>query len=140
MAVVLLSALLLTTSGGVALAAGKPGYPDRVSWGGISWQVKTSRAAVGPGPNVFAKQNVWVDAAGLHLQVARDASGTWTCAEVVGPTSYGYGTYSFVVASDVSAFDPNMVLGLFTWTDKADRKSTRLNSSHIQKSRMPSSA
>ena len=26
------------------------------------------------------------------------------------------------------------------WTDQKDRKSTRLNSSHIQKSRMPSSA
>jgi hypothetical protein len=98
--------------------AGKPGYPDRVTWGGLSWQVKTSQSAVGPGPNVFSKDNVWVDAAGLHLRIAQ-AGGKWTCAEVIGPTSYGHGTYTFVVASDVSAFDPNVVLGLFTWSDKA---------------------
>ena len=30
--------------------------------------------------------------------------------------------------------------GIVTWNPKRDRKSTRLNSSHIQKSRMPSSA
>jgi hypothetical protein len=101
-------------------AAGKPGYPDRISWGGASWQVKTSRSAVGPGPNVFAKANVSVDDSdALHLRVQKDASGKWTCAEIIGPTSFGYGTYTFTLASGVDDLDPNLVLGLFMWSDKA---------------------
>jgi len=105
---------------GPVLAAGKPGYPDHVTWGGLSWQVKTSNAPVGPGPNVFARANVSVDAGGaLHLQIQKDATGRWTTAEVIGPTSYGYGTYTFTMGSSVGGFDPNVVLGLFTWSDKA---------------------
>src|SRR5258706_1930305 len=103
-----------------SVAAGKPGYPDRVTWHGLSWQVKTSNAAVGPGPNIFSRANVNVDTSGfLHLHIARDASNRWTTAEVIAPTSYGYGTYTFTVATPLDAFDPNVVLGLFTWSDKA---------------------
>ena len=41
----------------------------------------------------------------------------------------------------VSTFDPNRYKGVAVdWMKTKDRKSTRLNSSHIQKSRMPSSA
>jgi len=104
---------------GLALAAGKPGYPDRVTWSGGSWQVKTSTAAVGPGPNIFSKTNVNVDASGfLHLRIAKDGSGRWTTSEVIGPTSYGYGTYTWTVATALDSFDPNVVLGLFTWSDR----------------------
>jgi hypothetical protein len=115
-----LAGLLVVTSAAPALAAGKPGYPDKVAWSGTTWDIKTSRSAVGPGPNVFDRANVTVDASGaLHLGIARTATGTWTCAEIIGPTSYGYGTYTFTLASPVDAFDPNVVLGLFTWSDKA---------------------
>src|SRR4029079_7311653 len=85
---------------GPLAAAGKPGYPDHVAWAGASWQVKTSNAAVGPGPNVFAKANVSVDGWDfLHLKIQKDANGRWTTAEVIGPTSYGYGTYTFTTGS-----------------------------------------
>jgi hypothetical protein len=105
---------------GLVLAAGKPGYPDTIVWNGLTWQVKTSRSAVGPGPNLFDKANVSVDSDGrLHLRIAPNAKGTWTCAEIIAPTSYGYGTYTFELASRVDALDPNVVLGLFTWSDKA---------------------
>jgi hypothetical protein len=105
---------------GGALAAGKPGYPDRVTWNGVSWQVKTSNAAVGPGPNIFSRANVSVDGSGfLHLKIAKDASGRWTTSEVIAPTSLGYGTYTFTVATRVDQLDPNVVLGLFTWSDRA---------------------
>ena len=104
----------------IAAAAGKPGYPDKVTWAGEVWSIKTSRAAVGPGPNVFARDNVSVDADGrLHLRITRDTSGDWTSAEVIGPRTYGYGTYTFTVASPVHDLDPNVVLGLFTWSDRA---------------------
>lgn len=97
---------------------GKPGYPDRISFGGYSWQVKSSNSPVGPGPNVFSTENVSVDSQGLHLQIAH-RNGTWTAAEVIGDTSLGYGTYTFTVASAVNSLDPQVVLGMFTWSDKA---------------------
>ena len=109
-------------------AAGKPGYPDRITWRGASWQVKTSSAAVGPGPNVFAKENVSVDAGGnLHLRIARNGAGRWTTAELIGPTSHGYGTYTFTLGSDVSGLDPNVVLGLFTWSDRPQQAHRELD-------------
>lgn len=112
----LLLAVLLVAS---TALAGKPGYPDRVTWMGGSWQVKTSNAAVGPGPNIFAKANVSVDASGfLHLRIAKDAQSRWTAAEVISPQSYGYGTYTWTVASRLDQLDPNVVLGLFTWSDR----------------------
>ncbi len=115
-----LAVLLIVASAAPALAAGKPGYPDRIAWSGTTWAIKTSRSAVGPGPNVFDKANVSVGADGrLHLRIAKSAAGAWTCAEIIGPTSYGYGTYTFTLASRVDALDANVVLGLFTWSDKA---------------------
>ena len=104
-----------------AAAAGKPGYPDRITWGGRSWQVKSSQSRVGPGPNYFSASpaNVWVDAEDrLHLRLT-SANGRWSCAEVIGTTSFGYGSYVFTLASPVDALDPNVVLGLFTWNDDA---------------------
>lgn len=90
-----------------------------VSFAGYSWAVKSSQGLVGPGPNVFSDSlgNVWVDAVGqLHLRITyRD--GQWQCAEVALGQSLGYGKYSFTVASSVGALDPNVVLGLFTWSD-----------------------
>lgn len=115
-----LAVLLLAASAIPALAAGKPGYPDKIDWGGRTWAIKTSRSAVGPGPNVFDKNDVSVDSSGsLHLRIAKNAAGKWTCAEIIAPTSLGYGTYTFTIASRVDVLDPNVVLGLFTWSDKA---------------------
>jgi hypothetical protein len=115
-----LLAVAVMTVGWQPVAGAKPGYPDRVTWSGQVWSIKTSRSAVGPGPNVFDKANVAVDASGaLHLRIQRDAAGAWTSAEIIGPQSYGYGTYRFTLVSRVDALDPNAVLGLFTWSDRA---------------------
>ncbi len=114
-----LSALVPGTVG-AAGKGGKPGYPDRVTWSGETWQIKTSRSPVGPGPNLFDAGNVSVDPQGrLHLRIARNGAEAWTTAEIIGPRTYGYGTYTFTLASNVSALDPNVVLGLFTWSDRA---------------------
>lgn len=112
--------VVLLATASTTLAAGKPGYPDKITWSGESWAIKTSRSPVGPGPNVFSKSNVAVDAqGGLHLRIARDGSGAWTTAEIIGPRTYGYGTYTFTIDSAVDDLDPNVVLGLFTWSDRA---------------------
>lgn len=110
----------VAASATLTTAAGKPGYPDKIVWNGEIWAVKTSRSAVGPGPNVFDKANVSVDAQNrLHLRIARNGSSVWTCSEIIAPASYGYGTYTFELASRVDALNANVVLGLFTWSDKA---------------------
>ena len=114
--IILAAATVLSAT---ALDAGRPGYPDRVTWSGMSWRVVTSKAAVYPGPNVFANANVSVDGSGfLHLRIARDLKDRWTSSEIVGP-SRGYGTYTFVTATPLNGFDANVVLGLFTWSDRA---------------------
>jgi hypothetical protein len=87
---------------------------------GYDWDVKSSGEYVfGPGPNVFSDDldNVWVDEEGkLHLRITyRD--GVWRCAEVISNDSFGYGTYRFYIDSPVDELDPNVVLGLFTWSD-----------------------
>ena len=90
-----------------------------VTFAGSSWAVKASAGLVGPGPNVFSDspENVWVDAAGqLHLRIT-NRDGQWRSAEVILARSLGYGTYRWTVASPVGRLDPNVVLGLFTWSD-----------------------
>lgn len=82
------------------------------------WQVVDSPdTPIGPGPNYWSANNVWVDQAGLHLTIT-NVGGRWYCAEVISKASFGYGTYSWNVSSPINNFDPNVVLGLFTWNDR----------------------
>jgi len=93
--------------------------PATVAFSGYSWAAKASTEPVGPGPNVFSDspENVWVDSGGqLHLRITH-RDGRWRAAEVVLGRSLGYGTYRFTLASPVGRLDPNVVLGLFTWSD-----------------------
>lgn len=87
---------------------------------GHRWIVKQSNFPVGPGPNRFSNrpQDVWVDAAGLHLTISQQ-SGVWWSTEVILDANLGYGTYVFHTESRVDTLDANVVLGLFTWDDVA---------------------
>jgi hypothetical protein len=114
----LAAGLALAFSGSAADASGRA--PLRtIAFSGYTWQVKSSRETVGPGPNVFSDStgNVWVDRLGrLHLKLTF-SGGRWSCAEVVNTQSLGRGRYSFELDSPVHALDANVVLGLFTWSD-----------------------
>lgn len=93
--------------------------PRVIAFAGYDWVVKNYAWEVGPGPNRFSdnSRNVWVDAAGrLHLRIEKRKK-TWYCAEVICTESLGHGTYRFYLDSDVAELDPNVVLGLFTWSD-----------------------
>jgi hypothetical protein len=93
-----------------------------VFFSGFTWWVKSHAAPVGPGPNLFSdsQDNVWVDRAGrLHLRTTRRGDA-WHCAEAVLRDSLGYGAYLWTLDSPVHALDPNVVLGLFTWSDAPD--------------------
>jgi hypothetical protein len=100
-------------------AASRATATRTISFSGYQWQVKSSRGKVGPGPNLFSSssQNVWVDGQGrLHLAITR-SHNRWYCAEVLATQSLGYGTYTFTLDSPVDALDPNVTLGLFTWSN-----------------------
>src|SRR5574341_2445673 len=97
-------------------------YPRQISFSGYMWNVKKSNGRVGPGPNYFyySTQNVWVDLSGkLHMKLRKN-KGKWYCSEIVSNQNFGYGTYRFYIDSYVDNLDPNVVLGLFTWSDNPD--------------------
>jgi hypothetical protein len=115
----------LTALAAMAIALSTP-FPARsqtaptLSFGGHKWIIKDGTSVMGPGPNLFSAKNASVDRAGrLHLQIVK-RNGVWTTAEVINAASLGYGTYRWTIASDTSALDPNVVLGLFTWNDQPD--------------------
>ena len=117
LAVVAVAVIVLLVASASTAGAATIG-PRTVSFAGYSWSVKASSDLAGPGPNFFSDspENVWVDEAGLHLRITyRD--GQWQAAEVGLDRSLGSGTYRFTVASPVGQLDPNVVLGLFTWSD-----------------------
>lgn len=90
-----------------------------IFFSGYDWLVKSESFPVGPGPNLFSdsSDNVWIDGIGrLHLRITK-WNGKWLCAEVISEMSFGYGTYRFHLDSPVGNLDPNIVLGLFTWSD-----------------------
>jgi hypothetical protein len=49
------------------------------------------------------------------LSIVQDRFGRWTSAEIDNQRHLGYGTYRWVVATDLSALDASEVLGLFTY-------------------------
>ena len=87
-----------------------------ISWSGYRWDVRPAGFG-GPGPNAWSdsEANVRVDRTDLVLSIVRDATGRWTSAEVDNQRSLGYGTYRWIVASDLSSLDTHEVLGMFTY-------------------------
>jgi hypothetical protein len=89
------------------------------AFSGHRWNVKESRGRVGPGPNFFGSEGVWVDARGrLHLAILKKRTG-WVCSEVVLDRSLGYGEYRFRIWIDT--LDRNAVFGMFLWDGSAPR-------------------
>lgn len=91
---------------------------NTISFSGYTWTVKnTGNSTMGPGPNYWNKQNVWVDADGwLHLKLSKNTTtNRWECAEVISTRTFGYGTYQWQVDGPVNALNRNVVLGLFNY-------------------------
>jgi hypothetical protein len=87
-----------------------------IRWSGHVWHVRPASECSAPGPNAWSDsaRSVAVDGDRLRLAIVRDG-GSWRCAEVHLERALGYGTYEWVVTSDVAALDPQAVLGLFTY-------------------------
>ena len=80
--------------------------------------------------------------AGDLWQILSPWNALYLCAEAINRkvrTATGFGL-QLQLPVGVGAWPAALLLLVFAWFEIVDRKSTRLNSSHIQKSRMPSSA
>lgn len=99
----------------IAKRPAPPSGPSTISFSGHDWTVKDHSRKIGPGPNFFSASNVSVIDGQLHLRIAQSGR-KWTTAEVILNGSFGYGTYTWTIAS-APDFDPNVVLGMFTWND-----------------------
>lgn len=90
-----------------------------LSFSGYDWSVKNYSAPVGPGPNYFsdATNNVWTDTNGwLHLRITH-RTNAWQCAEILSARTFGSGSYRFELNSPADNLNPNVTLGLFTYSD-----------------------
>lgn len=91
-----------------------------ISWDGYRWDVR-SQGLTQPGPNLWSDSvaNAHVDrrSGAMMLCYTRNASGRWTSTELDNERHLGYGTYRWVVGTNVSGLDANEVLGLFTYDD-----------------------
>lgn len=96
-----------------------PRFEKTLKYSGYTWRCKdTGEGVFGPGPNHWSDTNAWVDKEGrLHLRISQE-HGRWRCAEVVNTETLGYGTYKFILDSSADSIPPNVVLGLFTWSDE----------------------
>jgi hypothetical protein len=105
--------LLVAASGAVAPAQART---STISWQGYTWVARSVPGNPGA-PQQWSPGNVSVDSAGrLHLKVTRDKRGRYTQAELDSTRNgWGYGTYRWQVATDVSRQAPEYVLGLFTY-------------------------
>lgn len=108
---VILQLLLL-----LVLAAPATAVARTISWSGYRWDIRPTGVG-SPGSNLWSDSaaSVHTEGSDLVLSIVKDASGCWTSAEVDSHRHLGYGTYRWIVASDLSALDAGEVLGLFTY-------------------------
>jgi len=96
-----------------------PAEARDISFSGHLWTVTSGSLDDPAAPNRFSAdaKSIFVDGRGrLHMRLRHDG-GTWYSAEIACTRPLGYGSYSFVIDSDIGALDPNIVVGLFTWSD-----------------------
>ena len=106
------SAQTVSTTSGVNNA-----IRSTIQFSGYTWNVKNG-SHLGPGPNYWSRNNVWIDANGfLHLKITKDsATGKWFCAEVSTQQTFGFGKWQFWVEGRIDKLDKNVVLGLFNYS------------------------
>ncbi|CAF1050771.1 unnamed protein product [Rotaria sp. Silwood1] len=87
-----------------------------IHWAGYKWFLRDDQNS-GPGPNNWNSNNVWVDKSNkLHMKLRYSPKrGGWTCAELYSDVKFSFGTFRWFVEGAIDQFDPNVVLGLFTY-------------------------
>ena len=116
--VAVVRALAAIASAAGLIAAAQPAVARTLNWSGYAWDVRNQGLSE-PGPNTWSDSpaNVVLDGSSLVLSIAKDAAGRWNSAEIDNQRHLGYGTYRWVVETDLSTIDGYEVLGMFTWGD-----------------------
>ena len=105
------------------MAAGSPPHAPTartIQWADRTWNVRSWPG--GPGPNNWCDtvDCVWVDSNGaLHLTI-RYINGQWYATEVSTRDLTNFGEHRFFVEGPIDDLDPNVVLGLFLYSDIND--------------------
>ncbi len=102
-----------------------------INFAGGLWLVKESPFPnpAGPGPNFWdnSADSVWVDAQGkLHMKI-RQIGGVWHSSEVTLLEGLNFGDYRFQVEGDPDLYDPNVILGLFMFTNDTEEIDVELS-------------
>jgi hypothetical protein len=93
-----------------------PGLAEakRLRFSGYDFQVKEGRG-LGPGPNDWARSQVFVDTSGrLHLKVSQ-VQGKWYSGEISSISRFGFGTYEMEFEGDIGGLDKDVVFGFFNY-------------------------
>ena len=87
-----------------------------INFSGYDWYVKDG-TGLGPGPNNWSANNVWVDELGkLHLKISyNEVTQKWECADIYTTQNLGFGKYEWWIDSRLDQMDKNVVLGLFNY-------------------------
>ncbi len=92
-----------------------------IDFAGGLWLVKDSPFPnpASPGPNFWdnSEDSVFVDAQGrLHMKI-RQIGGVWHSSQVTLLEPLAFGDYRFQIQGDPDLLDPNVILGLFMFTN-----------------------
>src|SRR4051794_27068521 len=103
---------IVLTAVAFALALAPAAEARTIKWSNHTWSVRPAGTGY-PGPNRWSDStaNVALDGTTLVLAVTKDSAGRWTSSEIENVRHLGYGTYKWVVASDLSRIDAHDVLG-----------------------------
>jgi len=94
-------------------------YRQRIKFSGYDWYIRETKEPEGPMNNYFAGLGRSVDVlpdGGVRLSLSY-SDGIWYSAEMWTLRSLGYGTYTFHVRTPLAWLHPDLVLGLFTYSE-----------------------
>jgi hypothetical protein len=92
-----------------------------ISFSGRQWTVRQTTKPEGPGNNTFGGKDLGVllnQDGSVTLRIYQK-EGTWYAGELTTQQRTGYGEYIFRVRTAPGELDPNVVLGLFTYSGGA---------------------
>lgn len=90
-----------------------------IPFSGYDWEVRQTPEREGPGENLFRAGSVWpLPDGSVDFRLSQGQDGAWQAAELLAYRRLGYGTYLFRIDSPLADLDPNLVLGLFTYSSR----------------------
>jgi hypothetical protein len=113
-----LLAVIVVVVGGTAAAQAADRYDRFFNWSGYRWAVRSTKRPATPGPNLWGDSRGNVRVRGdrtLRVNIFRGRA-----VEVVGPPT-GYGSYRWVVESDLSGVAPFRVVAFFVHGDRGEQ-------------------